>query len=163
MSDVPTTARDTEDRLAILDIEGEYALRCDAADGAGWAALFTADGVYQWPTIPGMPEAAPPLRGSAALAAACSAMPGTCMHRVSTPKVTISGDEATTRAHLVFEWAHVDEHGVSHKRELVPINHTEYLRTADGWKIRHRVTIPYSITDSSQCGYLHDIEIPERY
>ena len=73
------------------------------------------------------------------------------------------GDDALTRAHLVFEWAHVDEHGVNHKRELVAINHTEYVRTANGWKIRHRVTIPYSITDSSRCGCLHDIRIPDRY
>ena len=163
MSDVTMTAPDTEDRLAILDIEAEYALRCDAGDGKGWAELFTEDGVYQWPTIPGMPQAPPPLRGRAAIAAACSELPGTCMHRVSTPKVTISGDEAMTRAHLVFEWTHVDQHGVSHTRELVAINHTEYVRTPDGWKIRHRVTIPYSITDSSRCGYLHDITIPERY
>ena len=96
MSDVTMTAPDTEDRLAILDIEAEYALRCDAGDGKGWAELFTEDGVYQWPTIPGMPQAPPPMRGRAAIAAACSELPGTCMHRVSTPKVTISGDEAMT-------------------------------------------------------------------
>ena len=162
MNNVTIAARETEDRLAILDIEGEYGLRFDAGDGTGFAELFTEDGVHQSLIVPGMPEAPPAMRGRAELAAGCTALPGACMHRASSPKVTISGDEAVTRSHLVFEWGHVDEHGVSHTRELVANTHTEYVRTPDGWKIRHRVSIPYSITASSRRVSPYEIEIPER-
>ena len=142
MSDVRIGARETEDRLAILDIEGEYAVRCDAGDGIGWAELFTEDGVYQWPIIPGMPEAPPPMRGRAEIAAGCTALPGTCMHRVSAPKVTISGDEAVTLLTSCSS-GHTSMNTVSVTRaELVAINHTEYVRTPHSWKIRHRVDDP---------------------
>lgn len=150
---------EADDRLSILDIEGAYARCGDSGDGEGWAALFTEDGVYEWPAIPGMPDPPPALRGRQALAAAINELPGTCMHRMSAPQITLDGDHATSRTPFVFEWAYRDEHGVSHERELTGFYDTEYARKPDGWQIRHRVTVPYSVTDSSRCGYRPDADI----
>jgi len=160
MTEPRPSGTDVDDRTAILEIEGSYASCADSGDGDGWAALFTEDGVYQWPVIAGMPEAPAALRGREALAATIKGLPGTCMHRMNTPQITLDGDRATSRTHFVFEWAYQDDHGVRHERELVGFYHTEYVRAADGWKIRNRVTVPYAVTDSSRCGYRSEIEIP---
>jgi 3-phenylpropionate/cinnamic acid dioxygenase small subunit len=37
---------EAEARLAIMDLEAEYARAWDAGDAEGWAAVFTEDGVF---------------------------------------------------------------------------------------------------------------------
>ena len=61
MSDVAARSG-VYDRLALLEMEGDYARCFDMRDGTGWANLFTEDGVYQGATIPGMPDPTPPHR-----------------------------------------------------------------------------------------------------
>lgn len=36
-------AIEADDRLALLELEGDYARRFDTRDGSGWANLFTED------------------------------------------------------------------------------------------------------------------------
>jgi len=51
-----------EDRLwraeahnSIVNLEGAYARTWDTADAAGWAALFTGDGIFERVDVPGKP------------------------------------------------------------------------------------------------------------
>lgn len=52
-----------EDRFAIIDLCSVYNYTVDQADGAGWAATFTADGIFRGP--------AGSAQGTDALAAFC--------------------------------------------------------------------------------------------
>ncbi len=149
-----------DDRVALLEIEGDYARRFDMRDGAGWANLFTADGVYQGARIPGMPEATPPIVGHANLATACENMPGRSIHMLNAPQISIDGDRATGRVHFTFENIRVDEYDNSHTMRIVAYYHIDYVRTDEGWRIRNRVTVPFSVETSSRCGYQYDLPIP---
>jgi SnoaL-like protein len=153
-------AREVDDRLALLELEGDYARRFDNRDGSGWANLFTEDGVYQGAPIPGMPDPTPPIVGRANLAEACNNMPGSSIHMLNAPQISIEGDRATGRVHFVFENIRVDEHENSHQMRIVAYYHIEYVRTAEGWRIRNRVTVPFSVENSSRCGYNAEITLP---
>ena len=159
MSNV-TTDRELDDRIAILELEGDYARRFDMRDGQGYANLFTADGVYQGAQIPGMPEGTPPLVGRAKLAEACDQMPGSSIHMLNAPQISLHGDTATGRIHFVFENTRVDEFGNTHGMRIVAYYHVDYVRTDEGWRIRNRVTVPFSVEHSSRCGYQNDIALP---
>jgi hypothetical protein len=151
---------DVDDRLALLELEGDYARRFDMRDGVGWANLFSEDGVYQGATIPGTPGATPPIVGHANLAAGCDNMPGKSIHMLNTPQISIDGDRGTGRVHFTFENIRVDEHDNSHMMRNVAYYHVEYVRTDEGWRIRNRVTVPFSVETSSRCGYQSDIDLP---
>ena len=154
-------ARELDDRIAILELEGDYARRFDMRDGQGWADLFTPDGVYQGAEIPGMPPPpTPPLVGNATLAAACNHMPGSSIHMLNAPQISLDGDRATGRVHFMFENKRVDEYGNSHETRIVAYYHVDYERTEEGWRIRNRVTVPFSIENISRCGYLNNITLP---
>jgi len=159
MSDV-IVSTELADRVALLEIEGDYARLFDTRNGAGWANLFAEDGVYQGAPIPGIAFATPPIVGRANLAEACDKMPGSSIHMLNAPQISLAGDTATGRIHFVFENIHVDEHRNSHQMRIVAYYHVEYVRTADGWKIRNRVTVPFSIENVSRCGYQNDITLP---
>ena len=62
--------------------------------------------------------------------------------------------------HFVFENVRVDEHHNSHTLRVVAYYHIDYVRTDEGWRIRNRVTVPFSVETSSRCGYQADIELP---
>ena len=160
MTDVASAARELDDRTAILELEGDYARRFDTRDGPGWANLFTEGGVYQGAPIPGMPDATPPIVGRANLAQACEKMPGSSIHMLNAPQISFNGDRATGRVHFVFENTRVDEYSNSHQMRIVAYYHVEYERTEDGWRIRNRVTVPFSVETSSRCGYQSDIALP---
>lgn len=149
-----------DDRVALLELEGDYARLFDGRDGPGWANLFTEDGVYQGATVPGMPDAVPPIVGHANLAEACANMPGSSIHMLNAPQLSLDGDQATGRVHFVFENKRVDEHGNSHHMRIVAFYHVMYERTDVGWRIRNRVTVPFSVTTTSQCGYQYDLPLP---
>src|SRR4051812_30418059 len=84
-----------EDRLAILELEGVYARAFDSRDGAGWAALFTDDGIYQGRLLPGMNAAEVPyVQGRAALETFCTEAPFSGIHLMNVPQITFDGDRA---------------------------------------------------------------------
>jgi hypothetical protein len=160
MPDAVGARRDIDDQLALLELEGAYGRRFDMRDGDGWANLFTEDGVYQGAAIPGMPDPTPAIVGHADLASACENMPGKSIHMLNAPQISIDGDCASGRVHFTFENIRVDEHSNSHTMRVVAYYHIEYVRTDDGWRIRNRVTVPFSVETSSRCGYQNDIELP---
>lgn len=157
---VVATSRELDDRSALLELEGDYARRFDMGDGQGWANLFTEDGVYQSASVPGMPDTLPPIVGRANLAQACETTPGSSIHMLNAPQLTLDGDRATGRVHFVFENTRVDDNNNSHHLRLVAFYHVMYERTEEGWRIRNRVTVPFSVTTSSQCGYQNELVLP---
>lgn len=138
-SEVYARLRRTEDRLELLDLEGEYSRTYDAKQGERWAALFTEDGVYQGRQLPGMPEQNL-VQGRENLARFCEKEPLSGMHMMHAPQITLHGDEAVGRVHFQFEASAVDEHGRTHSRAVGGYYDTAYVRTAEGWRIRRRVT-----------------------
>ena len=58
-----------EAHLALLNLEGEYARTWDTGDAAGWAALFTDDGVFEMVGVGDLPGLR--VEGSEQLAGFC--------------------------------------------------------------------------------------------
>lgn len=160
MGQVAAAVSELDDRVALQALEGGYARLFDTRDGQGWANLFTEDGVYQGAAVPGMPDPVPPIVGRANLAEACYNMPGSSIHMLNAPELTIDGDQATGRVHFAFENTRIDEHQNSHHMRIVAFYHVVYERTDAGWQIRNRVTVPFSVATTSQCGYKYDLPLP---
>lgn len=158
---VSADASQTADRLAILEIEGAYAQLCDSGEGDAWADLFTPDGVYQRIELPGMPDTTAPVRGRAALAQVVNNFGHPYIHRLHTPQITLLGDRATVRTHFEFETSRIDEFGNFHETSMTGFYHTDLEKGEEGWKIRNRVTVPFSISTKSTSGYkAHEIPGP---
>lgn len=149
-----------QDRLELVELEGRYAHTFDTHDGEGWAGLFTESGTYQGIALPGMPDPVPPIRGREALAVSCVNFPGSGVHLLSVPQITLDGDRAVGRIHFQFEQHRLDEFGNSHELKIVAYYHATYVRTADGWRIHNRVTVPFSVSSTSRCGYQLSAELP---
>ena len=161
MSSAEVSIQEIKDRLAIANIEGEYARLCDSGNGDLWANLFTENGVYQSAVVPGMPGATSPIRGRSELAESINNSPTTnCIHKLSPPQIDIFGDTATVHTNFEVEISWSDEHGNNHYRTMSAYYHVAYERVRDEWKIRNRVTVPFSVTTTVTCGYRSDISLP---
>ncbi|WP_162854587.1 nuclear transport factor 2 family protein [Sphingobium estronivorans] len=128
-----------EDRLALNDIEAEYARRYDAGDCDGWASLFDEDGVFE---IVGVgTRTGQNIRGRKALLEFCSknahAQPG--LHYFQPPSITVDLNEAVAeiRTQWVTAQGGSDRHIHNHTFSVVRVS---YRRAADGWRILHRQT-----------------------
>jgi hypothetical protein len=129
----------TEDRLAILDLEGAYGQAYDSKQGALWASLFTEDGIYQGRQLAGMP-AQNFVQGRENLARFCEEEPLSGMHFTHAPHITLNGNEATGRVHFQFQASGVDAYGRTQSRAVSGYYDIAYVRTTGGWRIRRRVT-----------------------
>ena len=136
MADADRLAR-IEAHLELLNLEGEYSRTWDIADGDGWAALYTEDGVFELlPTSGG--GRAFWVEGRERLAAFCHDFNrGTeGLHLLHTPSFSIDGERARSWIHFEFR----SRRGESGETGLVAgIYNVSYLRTDAGWRIRHRV------------------------
>lgn len=131
--------RAAEDRLELLDLEGAYGRLYDSRQGRAWAALFIEDGIYQGRQLAGMP-AQNFVQGREALASFCEGEPLSGIHMMHLPQLTVDGEEARGRVHFQFQASGVDEHGRSLSRSVTGYYDVAYTRTAEGWRIRRRVT-----------------------
>jgi hypothetical protein len=136
--------RAVEDRLAIIELEGEYARAFDSRDGAAWSALFVPDGIYQ--ARGATAEKGNFVRGHDALAAFCAGAPFDGIHLMHLPQITVDGDRAQSRIHLEFV-------GLFHTPgnptgRMVGYYDVRYARVAGSWKIVHRVTSTMTRLDS---------------
>jgi hypothetical protein len=127
-----------EDRLEILQLEGAYGHTWDAGDGAGWAALYTEDGVFTIDPVGGRP----PLRveGRAALEAFCVEFNRTTtgLHFLHTPDLRLDGDTARSWIHVQFRAFQSFDEGAGELRETIGLYEVQYLRTPEGWRMAHR-------------------------
>lgn len=128
-----------EAKLALMDLEAEYARSWDAADGEAWARLFTSDGVFDMAAVGHQPRAV--YRGHSALRQFCEEVSATYagLHFMHLPKIVVSGDRARSRIH--FEWIGVIHPGKAHsgRRTASGYYDVDYqYSAADGWRIAHR-------------------------
>jgi hypothetical protein len=135
----PDGGRDVADRLAILQLEAEYARTWDAEDADGWAACFTDDGAFEMGSTPG---GLPALRfaGRAELTEFCRRGSGRYegIHLLSAPSLTF--DDGGTR---VWGWVHFSYYDRDRKtdavRHVVGVYAVTYARRDDGtWRMAVR-------------------------
>ena len=122
-----------EDREAIRALIASYGPLADAGDSAGLAALWTEDGSYG---VGGMGTAS----GREAIAGLIDGpihralMADGCAHFLGPVAIDLDGDRASARGHSV-----VLRHTSSgFEVARVSANRWDLVRTADGWRVRHR-------------------------
>ena len=128
-----------EDRNAILDLEADYAATWDFGDAAGWANLYTEDGIFEMVSNPATP--AIKAQGHSALAEFCTNvhLSWKGLHFMHPPKITLEVDRAT--ALIFFQFRHVMQTLTGHGRQGSTAGYyrVDYVRTTDGWRIQKRV------------------------
>jgi hypothetical protein len=133
-------------RLAILQLEAEYARTWDSQDADGWAACFTEDGAFEMGSTPG---GLPAMRfaGRAELSEFCRVGSGRYegIHLLSAPSLTFdsAGDGGDTDASRVWGWVHFSYHDRDRKtqavRHVVGVYAVTYVRGDDHpWRMALR-------------------------
>ncbi len=125
--------RAVEDHLAISQLLTRYSPAADSGDGASAASLWTADGSYdaqvgRWSgteAIAGLFDE--PLHQGI--------MAQGCGHILTPPHVRVDGDSAAATNYGLL----CINDGESFRVWRVTACHWDLVRTADGWKIHHRV------------------------
>jgi len=128
------------DPATAWDVHALYARQShliDGGDAAGWAATFTADGVFASPSYPAPVAGRDELTAFAARFAEAGRTSGDVQrHVVSTVDVVeLDDDEARVRAYLQIVGTRPGE-----DTRLVRITtlHDRLVRTDDGWRVRRR-------------------------
>ena len=128
-----------EARLAIMDLEAEYARSWDAGDDKAWAAVFTEDGVFDMAEVGS--QARRVYTGTAELAAFCRDVDAFYkgLHFMHLPRLKMDGDTAYGRMH--FQWiglfAPNDRH--NGQRNAAGYYDVKYRYVNNQWKIQHRL------------------------
>jgi hypothetical protein len=126
------------DRLALLQLEAEYARTWDTQDASGWAACFTDDGAFEMGSV-GDAAAVMRFSGTAELTEFCRRGSGRYegIHLLSAPALTF--DEGTPRA---WGWVHFSYFDRDRKtgavRQVVGVYAVTYARTDAGWRMARR-------------------------
>ena len=128
-----------EDRLAIMDLEAEYAVAWDRGEANRWAAVFTPDGAFEM-----LPVGERPVRrieGREALRAFCSETTArwTGLHFMHRPQLTLEGDRA--RGIVYFEYPYIMRGvpEIAFQGRQSGYYEVVYQRTAVGWRMRERL------------------------
>ena len=138
-----------EDRVALLDLEADYAAHWDFARAREWAELFSTDGSFEMLAVG--PRPAFIATGHAELQAFCENIHRNWMgiHFMHPPRLRIAGDAAS--ALIFFEFRHVYRGDGGHTSQGVVGGYyeAEYRRTGQGWRIvRRREQGVFESTDS---------------
>lgn len=128
-----------EDRLAILDLEGEYARSWDVGDAAGWADVFTPEGVFDLAPAGDMERQV--FKGRQALHDFCEEISRYYrgLHFISLPRVEIGRDRARAQVH--FQWQALFRPNGNHSGERHASGYYDVTyRKLDGrWRIEQRI------------------------
>jgi len=132
--------REVAHRLAILQLEAEYARTWDSQDSDGWAACFTDDGAFEMGSTPGgMP--AMRFAGRAELTEFCRRGSGRYegIHLLSGPSLTFDAEDESR----AWGWVHFSYHDRDRKteavRHVVGVYAVTYTRADDGvWRMALR-------------------------
>lgn len=126
-----------KDRMEILNLEGAYAHTWDTVNAAGWADLFTADGVFF--SVGVSPELAEyQFQGRDQLAGFCRTVnidwEWRGMHLIHAPHLEVHGDRAEGWINFEFRSSHKGDIG-----HTAGVYQVFYVRTSDGWRIQKRI------------------------
>lgn len=128
-----------EDRLALIDLEAEYAVAWDLGDGVRWAACFTEGGVFEMAASGEMQGAS--YQGTAALVDFCSMIKSqwSGIHFMHLPRLTVNGD--TAEAIVFFEYKYIAQLAEGYVKQGSVSGYYEvaYVRTPGGWKMKNRL------------------------
>lgn len=138
-----------ESELAIRNLESTYAFAWDNGEGERWAELFTDDGVFELVAVAGRPGHR--VEGRAALAGFCHDVNRrwTGIHLMHPPELDIDGDRAKGRLYFQFRSVIRVSSDFTQLGSLAGRYEVEYLRTENGWRIRHR-TERAMLSDASE-------------
>lgn len=130
---------DAANITALQNLEARYAMTWDQGDAAGWAAVFTDEGVFEIAAVGDRPSQR--VVGSEELRDFCTQFTTTTLgvHLPSLPYLEIDGDTAT--GHVNFHFVAVGRPGAAHTLSRTATGHYEvrYVRTDHGWRMQHRV------------------------
>ena len=128
-----TRLDDTADRVELRALVDRYALAADSRDRAGFAGVFTADGVLA--IGPGIG-----LDGPDAIPAPLDYLDAHythTMHFVGNHDVVLDGDTATGTVYCLAH--HLSARGDEMIDSCMGLRYFDrYVRTDDGWRIAHR-------------------------
>tara|TARA_R110002072_G_scaffold62214_7_gene155945 strand:+ start:37200 stop:37748 length:549 start_codon:yes stop_codon:yes gene_type:complete len=147
-----TPLQSLEDRLSLMQLEGAYSTYYDGGDGAGWASLFTEDGIYQTRQLKGQPPGNF-VQGHQALAEFCNSNRLKCIHFLNVPDIRLVGDDAFGRVNFKYRGHFTDDHGHIQATEVEGFYDVAYRRTEAGWRIRRRFTVYFERTQKTIYGY----------
>lgn len=126
-------SRDAADRMEIIDVLGRYCWALDTKDFEQLREVFVPDATAR---LGGSDQAGIDEiieRVSTALSRFEASQ-----HLIGTYQITVDGDSATSRAHLQAQ--HIWPPGHEHRHLMVGGKYEdELVRTAEGWRITHRV------------------------
>jgi hypothetical protein len=122
-----------EARLAILNLEGEYARTWDIGDAEGWASLFTEQGVFEMAAVGKRPVERH--AGRVALADFCRSINESYqgLHLMHVPSLSIDTSEARGWMHFEFRARRGDE-----LLYVAGIYKVLYHKGDEGWRMHHR-------------------------
>ncbi len=120
-------------RLAIQNIEGEYARSWDTGDAAAWANVFIDDGIFEMVAVGDRPGIS--VQGRENLREFCSEFTQTVqgLHLMHQPAITVDGDTAES-------WMHFEFRSMSgaDQSSVMGIYLTSFQYTRLGWRMSHR-------------------------
>ncbi|WP_024793972.1 nuclear transport factor 2 family protein [Tomitella biformata] len=145
--DLSARVRALEDRIELLELEGQYSRFFDDHDGDAWSGLFTPDGIYQ-----SRDAGATFVQGRAALKDFCDNAPFDGLHLFHLPQVTILDGTATARIHLEYRGVWPRDPGAP-QVNMVGYYDVAYTRVDKTWLISRRVTTTFSREQSTTIGY----------
>lgn len=150
---------ETEARLAIIDLEAEYARSWDAGDDKGWAAVFTEDGVFDMAEVGG--QARQVYTGTAELSAFCRDVDSFYkgLHFMHLPRLKMDGDTVYGRMHFQWIGLFAPHDRYSGQRHAAGYYDVIYRRVNGQWRIQHRLekAITGQTTDSYDVYIASDI------
>ena len=151
LSELSARLEAAETRLAIMNLEAEYARSWDAGDAEAWANVFTPDGVFDMAGVG--QQARQVYTGHSELAGFCRDIDAFYkgLHFMHLPRLRLDGDTVYGRLH--FQWIGLFNQG-SHfngQRHTSGYYDVVYRRLNGEWRIQHR--LEKAITGQINEGY----------
>ncbi len=139
------TGDEVADRLAILQVEADYARTWDTRDAEGWAALFTEEGAFELGGLAGEPSYR--FEGRERLTRFCRKLSARQdgIHLLAAPSLTFDGDTARGWVHFQYFDANRE---TDVRRQVLGVYAVTYVRCDDGrWRMQLRREQPVAIDD----------------
>ncbi len=144
-----TRLNDLEDQIALYQLMSAYGPLVDSGDAEATAALWVEDGVYDWGGGPKPVSGEAAVKEGAAGAAYSQAaiadmvrgpfhqeiIHGGAGHVIGLPHIQLKGDTAIATSYSRL----YRRDGENFRVWRVGANRWEFVRTADGWRVKNRV------------------------